>query len=460
MMRQLHVAWLATAAVIASARASAAEGVPSCHGAYAEDLSALSQAARDLESKTGSYSYAVRTTATYECVSYDRSGTLKRRRFDTTAYGTAFAFRRDGDSTLLVTNDHVAEWPDVTDDQHPVDGIASGCKRVADALTIVDDDRDDYAADDIPLERVVADVALDVAVLRAPAALAVMPWKIGDSAALAARDAVEVKGFPLGEFRATNVGKVVVASEHDGQGDWDHDDFVVDALLTSGGSGSPVLAVSCKTGAFELVGIFHARYLQASALNTVIAIDQVENLITTLKATPRPASDPGGLDASARDGLARSVRQDADPGFFAFGPLAASVSPREDGALVFRLFSEDFPADDRPLLTIEDLPATDRATFGVLGAVQVRGAHGLEPYVATAGDPDGAAVIAHTLATLRTDALAAYAYREASRSASASREVSQRARRLKRALDRLRDRQTDDAHDVEDLVARAAAPSK
>ena len=67
-------------------------------------------------------------------------------------------------------------------------------------------------------------------------------------------------GFPLGEFQATNVGKVISAYDHDEQGEWDHDDFVIDALLTSGGSGSPVLAVSCKTGEFELVGIFHARY--------------------------------------------------------------------------------------------------------------------------------------------------------------------------------------------------------
>ena len=32
--------------------------------------------------------------------------------------------------------------------------------------------------------------------------------------------------------------------DHDDYGEWDHDDFVVDALLSAGNSGSPVLAVS------------------------------------------------------------------------------------------------------------------------------------------------------------------------------------------------------------------------
>jgi serine protease Do len=101
---------------------------------------------------------------------------------------------------------------------------------------------------------------------------------------------VQVKGYPLGEFHATNIGKVVSPYERDTQGARSHDDFIVDALLTSGGSGSPVFAVSCKTGEFELVGIFHARYVRASALNVVVAIDQVRDLMTTPSATPRRRS--------------------------------------------------------------------------------------------------------------------------------------------------------------------------
>ena len=252
-----------------------AAAAPYCHGDYAEDLSALSSEARDLEAKTPPYSYAVRTSAVYECLSYGRDGNPKKTRTTTTAYGTAFGLRLDGADTLLVTNEHVAEWPAVTDVDHAEDGVPAGCKRVSDSETIVDDDHDDYAADDISLTRVVGDPTLDIAVMRAHAKLQVIPWRIGRSAGVAARDAVEVKGFPLGEFRALNVGKIISAYSHDTDGDWNHDDFIVDALLSPGGSGSPVLAISCKTGEFELVGVFHAHYSAASAMNAVIAIDQL-----------------------------------------------------------------------------------------------------------------------------------------------------------------------------------------
>jgi hypothetical protein len=284
----LAIAWL-------SVPRPAAADIPSlCTGAYAEDLTALSPQARSLEIATTSYSYAVRTSATYECVSYGSDGNLRKARSTTLAYGTAFGYRRDGADTLLLTNEHVAEWPAVTDEEHPVDGIALGCKKVADSLMIVDDDHDDYAADDIPLSRVIVDPVLDVAVLRAHTKLEIIPWRIGKSAALVARNVVQVKGFPLGEFQATNVGKVISPYEHDGQGVRNHDDFIVDALLTSGGSGSPVFAVSCKTGEFELVGVFHARYVGASALNLVIAIDQVSDLMTTLKCSCQAAPARAG----------------------------------------------------------------------------------------------------------------------------------------------------------------------
>ena len=328
---------------LVTARAAAADSY--CNGAYAEDLSALSADARATETRVSPYSYAVRTGATYECVSYGSDGNLKTTRASVQAYGTAFGYRHDGADTLLLTNEHVAEWPAVTDDEHPVDGVAAGCKRVSDTLKIVDDDHDDYAADDIALTRVVVDPALDVAILRARQKLEILPWRIGKSAALVARDVVEVRGFPLGEFRATNVGKVVSAYAHDEQGDWNHDDFVVDALLSPGGSGSPVLAVSCKTGELELVGIFHAHYSAGSALNVVIAIDQVRDLMTTLKRTPPVTAPEIELDAAARTRLAALVAHDPDPPFFTVGASAGvGRRPRRRRDGVFALCCR-FPAD-------------------------------------------------------------------------------------------------------------------
>lgn len=451
-------------AVVAASRPARADfatrGASYCRGGYAEDLEALSPHARDVEARTPSYSYAVRTTATYECVSYGPDGNLRKTRTTETAYGTAFGYRRDGGDTLLLTNEHVAEWPAVTDADHPVDGVPSGCKRVADALKIVDDDKDDYAADDIPLTRVVVDPALDVAVLRAHTRLEIIPWKIGKSSALATRALVEVKGFPLGAFQATNIGKVVSAYDHDDEGDWDHDDFVVDALLTSGGSGSPVLAVSCATGEFELVGIFHARYNGASALNVVVAIDQVRDLMTTLKRSPRPRPDAGlVLDAAARGEVVAAARGD-DPAFFPFGPLVAHVHARDDGALVFALYGSDFPRTSRPLLVLEDLPTTAPGVFGTLGGVYLGGPAGLAPYAAGEGAADSQALIARTLDALRQDARAMFAYRAEAGSRNASRKAFERSERDRKHLERMLDGQKELAQAIADLAARASATAR
>ena len=438
------------------ATAQSADAAPYCRGGYAEDLSSLSPAARDLEARTPPYSYAVRTSAIYECVSYGGDGNLKKTRVPTMGYGTAFGLRSDGADTLLVTNHHVAEWPAVTDDDHPVEGVPAGCKRISDSLKIVDDDHDEYADDDVPLTRVVTDPQFDVAVLRAHAKLQVLPWRIGRSASLGTRDAVEVKGFPLGEFRATNVGKVVSAYEHDSDGAWNHDDFVVDALLTIGGSGSPVLAISCDTGEFELVGIFHAHYSAGSALNVVIAIDQLRDLLTTLKPPPRPKGDPSiDLDGAARARLAEELQRDHDPPFFAAGSLTASVRARANGTLVFALFSGDFPRSTAPLLAIEDSPATDRKAFGQLGSVYVATPLGLQRYAAD--DAESQAGLARMLALLRIDAISEFDYRSAMRVTAASRSASDRAAAKKRSWSRLLETQHDAVQAITDMTSRAAA---
>ena len=209
-------------------------------GSYADDFSSLSARTRDYDDHPESvFSYCARNTAVYECLSYAADGTIRRSRQRSVLHGTAFAYQRQGNDTLLLTNDHVAAWPSVTDASHLVEGVPPGCKLVSQALALVDNERDEYPRDDVSASAVVTDPQLDVAILRAHAPLQVMPWKVGRSADLRERNVVEVRGFPLGAFRATNVGKVISAHDHDDYGDWDHDDFVIDALLSSGNSGSP-----------------------------------------------------------------------------------------------------------------------------------------------------------------------------------------------------------------------------
>ncbi len=106
-----------------------------CSGAYADDFAALSPTAREAEQKPQSQSwvYAIRTTATYECLSYAGDGNVRRVRRKALAHGTGFGYRQQNGETYILTNQHVAEWPPVTDDEHKVEDVPPGCKRVSDA---------------------------------------------------------------------------------------------------------------------------------------------------------------------------------------------------------------------------------------------------------------------------------------------------------------------------------------
>ena len=411
---------------------------PYCTGEYADDFAALSPAARAYDERSDKqYTYCVRTTATYECLSYATDGSLKRERHQAVAHGTAFAYRKLGGDTLLITNEHVAEWPSVTDADHPVDGVPNGCKRVADALKIVDDESDAYDRDDIPLSRVVVDPQLDIAVLKSHAALHILPWKVGRSAGLRERNVVQVRGFPLGAFKATSVGKVISAYDHDDDRDWDHDDFVVDALLSPGNSGSPVFAVSCKTGEFELVGVYHAGYTGGSALNVVIDIDQLRDLMASLKRRPRPKSESLALDAKSRSELVALASRTPEP-FFPFGGLTALVRPRLDGGLFFELMPKAFPLKTVPLVVIEDLPPEGPTDFGVMGRVWFGSAQGLKAYARSALDSDAQGQLQRVLDGMRRDALTAFDYATAAQKGDSSRqqfeEMSRRERAVRKAM--------------------------
>lgn len=451
--RRLVLVLVATSGSLVSS-VGRAEGEPPqyCIGDYAEDMASLAPKARELEHQP--YSFCVRNTVVYECLSYAADGTVRRTRRRGVQHGTAFAYKQDNGTTLLLTNEHVAEWPAVTPDARTVDGVPPGCKRVSESLKIVDNENDAYEADDVALQRVVADPQLDAAVLRAKATLPVLPWKVGRSAGLHERDAVEVRGFPLGAFAATNVGKVVSAFQHDDEGQWDHDDFVVDALLSNGNSGSPVLAVSCKTGELELVGIYHAGYLNGSALNVVVGIDQLRDLMTTLKRTPRNHGDVAfALDTVARSTLLRQAAATTAP-FFPFGSLVASVRPRSDGALLFEVFARDFPFHTTPLFAFEDL--AEPQGFGDVGRLWFGGGAGLKAFARTDLDADAQASVMHAVDVLRHDSLAFFAERTSQAAAPATRQAFERAARAERSLSRTVASRRDSATAIAELADRLA----
>ena len=109
------------------------------------------------------------------------------------------------------------------------------CPRAAsasrDALAIVDDDRDEYAADDIRSARVVDDRATTSRAARARQA-AGDPVEVGAAPAspraMRRGQGLPARGVPRDQRRQGDLG----ARSRRVPGEWNHDDFVVDALLT------------------------------------------------------------------------------------------------------------------------------------------------------------------------------------------------------------------------------------
>ena len=314
--------------------------------------------------------------------------------------------------------------------------------------------------DDVPATVVVTDPQLDVAILRAHAPLQVMPWKIGRSADLRERNVVEVRGFPLGAFRATNIGKVISAHDHDDYGDWDHDDFVIDALLSSGNSGSPVLAVSRATGEYELVGVFHAGYSQGSALNVVIGIDQVRDLMTTLK---RVAA--GGIRRPVRPRWGRERQAPGGAGHLRRDVLSVrSASSRASGRDPMECFSSLCSRGTFPSLRslARDRKRRDRlraADFGAPAPLWVGSPRGLKDYAWPALPSDVQSQLTRTLSVIVDDGLTYASLREAREADLQSRQSSDRVARLARAFARIAASRADMVQSVGELAERLSSPS-
>ena len=426
-----------------------------CQGEYADTMQVQSLRTRETEQGPRSqYSYLVRSSAQYECPFFGPDGKLRRKRVSATELGTAFAYEVAGNETYLLTNDHVASWPEVTDPLHKLDDVPEGCRRVEEKLRIVRDERDDFEPGQIPLARVAVDPLLDAAILKATQVLNILPYKIGKSAGLRQGNAVRVRGFPLGVMQAVSDGKIVNPYDRDREQGWDHVDFVVDALLSEGNSGSPVMAVSCATRELELVGLYHAGYKGHSALNVVVGIDQLEEFMQKKKRIPRAvaADSVSGLSAKERQRLFAYLGQGGLP-LFDFGGVMVRLEARGD-ILVYHLYGRQFPLDDRRALVIEDLPKAN--AFGEVGPlfVPVSPQGGPPAAKATAStQPTGTAagtwhawppsslgtderdLIARAVDSLRVEALRVFDYRKTLANPGST-EERRRGRDLARAISR------------------------
>lgn len=406
-------------------------GLPD-RGDYADSFVPLTEQVRAYERQPENrYTYCIRNTATYDCVSYGSDGALRHQASRAVAHGTGFAYREEGGETYLLTNRHVVAWPSVTDATHAVEDVPAGCKLTGEAMKIVDNEDDDYAADDLPLSRVVADVALDMAVVKAHARLHLLPYRVGRSAALHVGDVVMVRGFPLGAFQAYNTGKVVNPYDHDEYKDWDHVDFIIDAPLSQGNSGSPVLALSRRTGEYELVGVFHASYTRANALNAVVGVDQMRDLMQALRPGASAARAP--LGPSHRAQAVGALGQASFLPYLGLGPLSIAVR-RAGDSLIYEVFSRRFPLDDRRLALLIDEPAA--GGFGTLGATWFGNERGLREYAPASLDSDTQAQLQSVLRRVQSLLVGTVRYRAVQgRAANTRPAVSERAA-MQRALAR------------------------
>ena len=88
---------------------------PLCDGDYADSVPAA-RASEILDGVRDQFVYAIRNVATYERVYYGRDGKLRRNYIRSVVHGTGFAYEVKDGETLIVTNEHVANRPDVTDE--------------------------------------------------------------------------------------------------------------------------------------------------------------------------------------------------------------------------------------------------------------------------------------------------------------------------------------------------------
>ncbi|HUJ28671.1 MAG TPA: serine protease [Myxococcales bacterium] len=342
---------------------------PLCDGDYADALPA-EKANAILDGARETFVFAIRNTATYEHVYYGREGKLRRAYLRSVVHGTGFGWRVVNGETQIVTNEHVASQPEVTDEDHTVEGVPVGSKKVREQLKIVRDENDDYEPGHIPLLKVLSDPQADIAVLKAKKVMPVMPWRVGRSSSLRSGNLVYVRGFPLGAFAAMNMGKVLNPNMIDSERNWNHVDFVVDALLNSGNSGSPVFAISCRSAEPELVGVYHAGYTDAAALNAVVGIDQLRDELDTLHV---PRRDPAGLHseitAADHDRLVKQLFTEPTRSItFPFAGRAVVATLIDPQTLRFGVLDDDFP-----LAVKESMALVDHGHngFGTLDAIAV-----------------------------------------------------------------------------------------
>ena len=240
---------------------------------YSEDLERISKSV-----------YCIRNTAVYGKSMYTDDGKSLEINAQGASWGTAYAFKRQDGFTYLLTNYHVIF-------NSLIGGWDREAKLTKEKLEVVDNIRDDFKEDDIPLELVASAPEKDVALIRTKAELPFYEPQILVRDSLKERDKTILIGYPLGETKTVTEGIVGNVYDPDREYDrdmrvkMDHVDFIVDCASNPGNSGSPAFVI--RNGEYYFEGLLHEGYgnmfSQAEGLKRVIGVDEFSELMKITK---------------------------------------------------------------------------------------------------------------------------------------------------------------------------------
>lgn len=332
------------------------EAVQKCTSRYADNLDTLKREVLEFEKSTNSnYSVCIRNITTYEQIFYSEDGKINKRLIKHIIHGTAFPFEKKGDIVYFLTNEHVANQPLVTTENNRLDGVPFGAKKVSESIKIVQNENDTFDKNFVELKITAIAPELDAAILEGKVNISPIPYKIGSSSELKTGNVVMIKGFPLGIFNASNTGKVINVNIEDNDGDWHHTDFIVDAQLNTGQSGSPVFAINCERGEYELVGLYHAFYSEGKGLNLVVGIDDLMDFLKTKKSIiPNQQKELSFLNTNEQFRLISYLLDPKNLKLFQFGDNLFGVTLSKDRTITITVYTDRFPTYTTPSFEIVD----------------------------------------------------------------------------------------------------------
>jgi hypothetical protein len=165
----------------------------------------------------------------------------------------------------------------------------------------------------------------------------------------------------------------------------------------------------------ELVGIYHAGYKGHGALNVVVGIDQLVDFMHKKKRVPRAISEgAAGAPSSADRARIKEALASGTLPLFDFGGLFMHAEVADD-AVLYQIYSRQFPLDDRRVVVIEDKPPEEKnaGAFGALGRLWVLSATGWREWPQSALGTDEHDLLMRVTDSLRLQVLHTIDYRKA-----------------------------------------------